>query len=132
MKNFFDVSKIPKYVRPMIGAVICGIIGILFPEVIGLGYGFLQFAINGNFNSITTNYVTLPIIVVLVLVVFLKIFATSFTVGSGGSGGVFAPSLAIGGFQALVKCGGCSEFLSESYSNPSSSCIVGMMALLQE
>ncbi len=129
VKNFFDVSKIPKYVRPMIGAAICGIIGIFFPEVIGLGYGFLQFAIDGNFSSITTNYVALPVILVLLLVVFLKIFATSFTVGSGGSGGVFAPSLAIGGFLGAAMWMVVQNFFPNLIPIPAPLVIVGMMAL---
>ncbi len=129
VKNFFDASKIPKYIRPMMGAAICGIIGIFFPEVIGLGYGFLQFAINGNFSSITTNYVTLPVILILLLIVFLKIFATSFTVGSGGSGGVFAPSLAIGGFLGAAMWIVVHNFFPNLIPIPAPLVIVGMMAL---
>lgn len=71
---------------------------MFFPEALGLGYGFLQYLINGQTNLIGINFVSAPILVVLLLVVHFKIVATSFTVGSGGSAGVFAPSLVIGGF----------------------------------
>jgi chloride channel protein, CIC family len=113
----------------MIGGAICGIIGIFFPEVIGLGYGFLQFVIDGNFSSITTNYVTLPAILILLLIVFLKIVATSFTVGSGGSGGVFAPSLAIGGFLDAATWIVVQNFFPNLIPIPAPLVIVGMMAL---
>ena len=83
----------------MIGAGISGVIAIFFPQVTGLGYGFAQFLIDGNFSAIKTNYFTLDsLALTLLLIVLLKILATSMTVGSGGSGGVFAPALVIGGF----------------------------------
>ena len=77
---------------------VAGVIAIFFPEILGLGYGFLQFSIIGSFASFPVNFLTLPVVLILLLLVFLKIFATSLTVGSGGSGGVFAPALVIGGY----------------------------------
>lgn len=62
-------------------------IGIFFPEVWGLGYGFLQYLIDGNLNLIGINFFTLPIIVVLLLVAVFKIVATALTVGPGGQRG---------------------------------------------
>jgi CIC family chloride channel protein len=62
---------------------------MFLPQVLGMGYGWLQIAMTGNF-------VLLPIILIPIIIV-AKIVATSLTVGSGGSGGVFAPSLVIGG-----------------------------------
>ena len=97
MKGFFSSLKVPKYVKPAIGLALTGVIGIFFPEVLGLGYGFIQYLIDGNLGLFSTNYFALPILAVLLLVVFFKILATSLTVGSGGSAGVFAPSLVIGG-----------------------------------
>ena len=110
VKTLFDTLKIPRYLRPMIGAAISGVIGIFFPEVIGLGYGFLQFAIDGNFSKVSVNYIALPTVAILLALIFLKIFATSFTVGSGGSGGVFAPALFIGGFLGALLWVVLSDF----------------------
>ena len=129
VRQFFDHLRLPKYVRPMIGAVLAGVIGIFFPEVLGLGYGFLQFVINGDFASISTNYVALPVVAVLLLLVFLKILATSVTVGSGGSGGVFAPSLAIGGFLGAFLWLVVNYFDPKAIPIPAPLVIVGMMAL---
>lgn len=97
-RAFFSSLKIPKVAKPVIGLALSGVVGVFFPEVMGLGYGFVQYLIDGNLNLIGTNYFSLPILAILVIVVFLKIAATALTVGSGGSAGVFAPSLVIGGF----------------------------------
>ncbi len=129
VKKFFDKLTIPKFVRPMIGAAVAGVIGIFFPEVLGLGYGFVQFAINGEFSSLMVNYFALPIIPLLLLLIFLKIFATSVTVGSGGSGGVFAPALAIGAFMGAFFWVVLQYFDPNAILVPAPLVIVGMMAL---
>jgi CIC family chloride channel protein len=79
----------PRFLKPALGGLLVGIIGMFLPQVLGMGYGWLQIAMSGNF-------VLLPIILIPVIVI-VKIVATSLTVGSGGSGGVFAPALVIGG-----------------------------------
>jgi chloride channel protein, CIC family len=129
VKRFFDRLKIPKYLRPMIGAAIAGLIGVFFPEVLGLGYGFLQYAIDGNLSLIYVNYIGLPVILILLALIFLKIFATSVTVGSGGSGGVFAPALFIGGFVGAVFWMVIHNFDPGAIPIPFPLVIVGMMAL---
>lgn len=101
LKKAFVRLKIPNYFKPMIGGGMAGAVAVFFPQVTGLGYGFVQLLINNNdnFSTVTTNYFAVSSITgLLLLIVFLKIFATSVTVGSGGSGGVFAPALVIGGF----------------------------------
>ena len=85
VRDIFRDIDIKPHFKPAIGAFLVGIIAIYFPEVLGGGYGFIQEAINGKMIGVF----------VLMLMV-AKLFAFSFTVGSGGSGGVFAPSLFIG------------------------------------
>jgi CIC family chloride channel protein len=128
-KRFFDSLSAPKYTRPLIGAALMGVIGIFFPEVLGLGYGFTQFLIAGNLNMITTNYFTLPILLVLVLLVLAKIVATSLTVGSGGSAGVFAPSLVIGGLVGASFWVVLNWLVPGQFPIPAPLVIVGMIAL---
>jgi len=82
----FERLPMPRYLVPAVGGLLVGLIGFFVPQVLGMGYGWLQLAMNEQ----------LPLKLVLALVV-LKILATSFTVGSGGSGGMFAPSIVIGG-----------------------------------
>jgi CIC family chloride channel protein len=129
VKGFFGSLSTPRYFRPMMGAAVTGVIGIFFPQVLGLGYGFLQYLVNGNLSAIAPNFFTLPLILTLLLVVFLKVVATSFTVGSGGSAGVFAPSLVIGGFLGAVFWVAVNSAFPGWIPVPAPLVIVGMMAL---
>ena len=83
--HFFRRLPIPNYVKPAIGGLLLGMVALWFPQVMAGGYGWIQEAINGN--------MALELMAVLAVA---KILATSFTISSGGSGGVFAPSLFIG------------------------------------
>jgi CIC family chloride channel protein len=84
-EDFFDALKIPDYIKPAIGGLVLGIIGFFFPQVFGVGYGAIEQTLNGDLT---------PVLVIGLL--GFKILATSLTLGSGGSGGVFAPSLFVG------------------------------------
>jgi len=83
--HFFRRLPIPNHVKPAIGGLLLGLVALWFPQVMAGGYGWIQEAIDGN--------MTLKLMAMLVVA---KILATSFTISSGGSGGVFAPSLFIG------------------------------------
>ncbi len=89
-RAYFQRLGMPRFLKPALGGFLVGIIGMFLPQVLGMGYGWLQILMSGNF-------VLLPIILIPIIIV-AKILATSLTVGSGGSGGVFAPALVIGGF----------------------------------
>jgi CIC family chloride channel protein len=129
-KQIFDHMRVPKYLKPMIGAGIAGIIAVFFPQVVGLGYGFLQFLIDGDYSQIAPNYFPLNFVALtLLLLVFLKIFATSVTVGSGGSGGVFAPALAIGGFSGAFVWMLVNYLLPGAFPSAAPLVVIGMMAL---
>ncbi|MHB1661548.1 MAG: chloride channel protein [bacterium] len=84
--DIFKKIEIKPHFKPMLGGAAVGAIAYFFPEIMGVGYGWLQLAILGKLAIIT-----------LILLGFLKIVATSFTISSGGSAGVYAPSLVIGG-----------------------------------
>jgi chloride channel protein, CIC family len=78
--------KIPNHFKPALGGLCTGIVGFFWPETLSFGYGFIQQAFNLQ--------LTVPFLVILAIG---KIFTTSFSIGSGGSGGVFGPSMVIGG-----------------------------------
>jgi CIC family chloride channel protein len=84
-EDIFDSWRIPPYVKPAIGGLILGAIGLYFPQIFGVGYDSIEKVLNGHM---------MPFLVLGL--VGLKLLATSLTLGSGGSGGVFAPSLFIG------------------------------------
>ncbi len=94
IRNLFKKFRVPNHVKPMIGGAVTGLIALAFPEIMGTGYGWVQLLEKGEFNDFLTFGI--PILIFLLLLVFAKIFATAFTVSSGGSGGVFAPGIFIG------------------------------------
>jgi CIC family chloride channel protein len=120
VRGMFRRLTIPKRYRPAIGGLVTGLIGLALPQVLGVGYGWLQLAMTPA---------AIPIIVMVGLI-FAKIVATSFSIGSGGSGGVFAPGLFIGGMLAASLWAAGSQFMA-SYlpSSPQPFVVVGMMAL---
>ncbi len=96
VKEFFERKNLSVYVKPVVGAFLVGVIGVFFPQILGDGYEYIEKAFRGEM-----------VFKMMVVLVFLKILATSLTIGSGGAGGVFAPSLFIGAmlggaFGALV------------------------------
>ncbi|MEL9915072.1 MAG: chloride channel protein [Thermoplasmatales archaeon] len=128
-KDMFSKIKIKKFLRPMIGGAVAGTISIFFPEVTGMGYGYLQYLIDGKLSLIRTNYIVLPLVAVLLVTILAKVVATSFTIGSGGSGGVFAPSLVIGGFLGAFLWLLLTMVNKTIVPTPAPFVIIGMMAL---
>jgi CIC family chloride channel protein len=97
-EDWFGIFKLPEYLKPALGGLIVGLIGFFYFDVFGVGYGG-SYGIGGVY--IERGGVDLALagelgLFTLVMLVILKIVATSLTIGSGGSGGVFAPSLFIG------------------------------------
>ncbi len=117
LRDAFRALRIPNMLKPALGGLILGSIGIFVPQILGGGYGWMQLAIQGN----------LPLYLMMGLVLG-KIIALSLTVSSGGSGGVFAPSLyvgvMVGGSVAIVV-----HFFSPGAANPVAFTVVGMAAL---
>jgi len=85
-KKVFHRLAVPVYIKPAIGGLVVGAIGFFLPQVFGQGYGWVQLAMAGSLS-----------LGLVLAVIAAKIVATSFTIGSGGSGGTFAPSVVIGG-----------------------------------
>jgi len=81
----FDAIAIPEWIKPAIGGALLGVVFAVFPQVFGVGYGAMNLAL--------VNQMEFQILFVLI---FVKILASSITLGSGGSGGIFAPSLFLG------------------------------------
>ncbi|MFV0443623.1 MAG: chloride channel protein [Planctomycetaceae bacterium] len=133
IKTFYGTQKvfaklpIPRVVRPALGAFIAGLCGVVlylvvFPQdrralaVLATGYGTLQEALANP------DQIGIPILATVALV---KILTTSLTISSGGSGGVFGPSMVIGG------CAGAAVGLAfnqvwPGHIDPSAFALVGM------
>ncbi len=100
VQGLFRSLRIKNHYKPMIGALVVGVIALIFPEVMGVGYGWVQMLFNNSVQSLPTF--GLPLLLVLIVLPFAKVFATSFSIGSGGSGGVFAPGIFIGASLGLI------------------------------
>jgi chloride channel protein, CIC family len=85
LRDFFRSLPIPAALNPAIGGLGVGVLALKFPQVLGGGYGWIQEAIDGRM-----------VLKLLLSLLFLKILAFALTVSSGGSGGVFAPTLFVG------------------------------------
>jgi chloride channel protein, CIC family len=106
-EDIFDKLKLPEYVKPAIGGLAIGVIGLFLPQIFGVGYQAMTDALLGN----------LPVTILGALVI-AKLVATSLTLGSGGSGGVFAPSLfmgaMLGGFYGNIAHGWWPDLVAPS------------------
>lgn len=81
----FDAIDIPDFYKTSIGGLLLGAIGLAFPQVFGVGYTTMNDAFHGEMG-----------LWLLFALIFVKILAASVTLGSGSSGGIFAPSLFMG------------------------------------
>jgi CIC family chloride channel protein len=125
--EIFKKSSLPAWVRPVIGAAAAGIIGLMLywsrgndPRalaVLATGYGMLQIAL--------TNPASLGISL-LVALALLKILTTSMTISSGGSGGVFGPSMVIGGCTGAAVGLVLHNYWPQLVPQPQIFAIVGM------
>ena len=113
--DFFKVVKVPNHIKPAIGGMITGVIGFFLPQTLAFGYGFAQQAI---YNELTIPF--------LLFLAFGKIFTTSFSIGSGGSGGVFGPSIVIGGAMGGVVGNIFHLIMPGVVTEPGAFVIVGM------
>lgn len=115
--HFFRKLRMKKAFIPALGGLLVGIIGLWHPQVLSGGYGTIQEALKGNLT-----------ISLMISLAILKIFATSFTISSGGSGGVFGPSLFIGAMLG----GAVGQFSHQHFphvvSYPGAFALVGMGA----
>ncbi|MGD9082060.1 MAG: chloride channel protein [Desulfobacterales bacterium] len=113
--GIFKSIKIPNHIKPAIGGLFTGIIGFFLPQTLAFGYGFAQKAL---FNELTIPF--------LFLLAIGKIFTTSFSIGSGGSGGVFGPSIVIGGAMGGVVGKLFHQIMPSVVTEPGAFVVVGM------
>ncbi len=111
--------KVPEFLKPALGGLTIGLLSLYFPQILGVGYESITEALLGK----------LPWFLLLVLV-FVKIFATSLTIGSGGSGGVFAPSLFIGAMMGGIYGHMVHHFFPSVTASSGAYSLVGMGAIV--
>jgi len=117
-QDLMKALPVPPWCRPAVGGLAVGAIAIVAPQVMGVGYGTLDAALWG-----------LAPLGLLVLLIPAKMVATSATLGSGGSGGIFAPSLFVG-----AMLGGAVGYAAGHWmpgvAGPGAYALVGMGAMV--
>ncbi|HHB81973.1 MAG TPA: chloride channel protein [Devosia sp.] len=108
----------PTLIRPMLGGFLVGMIALLYPEVLGVGYEATESAISNRLG-----------IGLLLGLIIAKTAATAITLGSGMGGGVFSPSLYLGAMTGAAFGIIASGFFPEFASTPSLYAIIGMGAV---
>ncbi len=119
IRDWFATLAINPQIKPIIGALIIGTLAISFPQIMGDGYKYIEQVLSGQ-----------GVLWVMIVLIFLKIFATAITLGSGGAGGVFAPALFIG--AVIGGAFGCvaNMYLPGLTASPGAYAAVGIGAFL--
>lgn len=119
LEDRFDSLKKPDYIKTTIGGLIVGLYGLSFPQIFGVGYEAMNLALLGNME-----------VTLLLALIFLKILASSMTLGSGSSGGIFAPSLFIGAMTGGLFGKILNNLFPSVTAGPGAYSLVAMSALV--
>ncbi|RKZ15756.1 chloride channel protein, partial [bacterium] len=112
-------SPLPKWLQPAVGGLLLGALMLRFPQVWGIGYETMVDVLNGHMAWY-----------LLLLLVAVKLAAVNLTLGSGFSGGIFAPALFLGGMLGGACGAGVEAILPGSAGSVGSFAMVGMAAMV--
>ncbi len=118
-EDLFDAIKIPEWIKPALGGMLLGLVLLKWPQVFGVGYGAINQSLLNEMSGL-----------LLFTLIFVKIGATSLTIGSGGSGGIFAPSLFIGAMAGGFFGWVVNILFPGITASPAAYALVGMGALV--
>jgi len=111
----FRKIPLPRHIKPALGGLGGGVIAYFLPQVLSMGYGWVQLAMDGQLA-----------LGLIVTIAFMKILATGLTISSGGSGGVFAPSMVIGGLTGAAVGTVFHRWMPGVVTQPAAFALVGM------
>lgn len=125
-----------RYVRALGGGLLLGLMLMVFPALFGEGYHYLQEILNGNMEALKEEsffreWLASPWIMLLFIgaLILTKIIAAGITIGSGGNGGTFAPTMFTGAFLGLFVAYGVNQ-TGLVHLNTSNFIAVGMAGAL--
>jgi chloride channel protein, CIC family len=125
-----------KYKKVLIGGIGLGLIVFLFPPIYGEGYEAIRSLIEGKESQLFYGSLFFPeydvdlvLLLFLMGLILIKPVASALTIGSGGSGGVFAPSLFLGGVFGYFFARGVNLFITNPIS-PANFTLVGMCGIM--
>ncbi|MBN1106802.1 MAG: chloride channel protein [Deltaproteobacteria bacterium] len=117
--DVFEDLALPRYAKPLLGGLFLGLTGLVYPHILGNGYPAI--------DLVLMEKLSLGMIFSLMV---LKILATSITIGSGGAGGTFAPSLFIGAMAGGFFGSIVHDLLPGVTASAGAYSIVGMAAVV--
>ncbi len=118
-EDAWDSIKFPEYLKAALGGLMMGTMGLVFPQVLGVGYGAIDLALMVKLSWWF-----------MALLALFKILATSITIGSGGSGGIFAPSLFMGAMAGGAFGAVAHHFFPSVAVSAGAYAVVGMGAVV--
>jgi CIC family chloride channel protein len=138
VRGFFQTSRLPLWARPALGGLLLGAFAVPLISMVGNhihqpgqglgllggGYGAVQMAISGS-EWLPEGWTTVGLLGALAIA---KLVAASLTIGSGGSAGDFAPSLAMGGLIGGAFGRAAQLLLHDTSIQPGAFALVGMGA----
>ena len=128
IRNFYGLTawfgrwRMPRALRPAIAGFAVGCIGLILPGALGTGYGYVQVGLDRQ------TLLGMDLWIILALP-FAKILATSLSIGSGGSGGIFGPGMVVGGLLGAGIWRLLEPIAPAIPAEPAPFVIVAMMAL---
>lgn len=117
--NFAQKLSLPIWLKPALGGVGVGLLGIFLPQVVGEGYEFL--------NEVFARHLSVTLLVLLLIGKFL---ATGLTLGFGSPGGSFAPALFIGGVMGGLYGEALHVFFPHLVEHPASYGLIGVAGMI--
>ncbi len=133
-----QVKKVKGFLpRALVGGLGLALIIMVFPAIYGEGYGTIKSLLNNNYNGIFTQSLfgglanqEFIFILLILAIILVKPIATALTIGSGGSGGIFAPSLFMGGLTGFLTAFVINYIYPDFNLSLSSFTLVGMCGLM--
>ena len=126
----FATLRLKRSAKVALGGLLTGVIGFFFPDILGTSYSVIQASFTAGQSELFADFGPLTI-AGFVCFFFMKAIATSCTVGSGGSGGVFAPALVCGGTLGAAVGLLFARILPASVGiHPAAFALVGMAGFL--
>lgn len=110
--------EIPLWIRPVLGGLLVGLIALMFPQVLGVGYGATDAALHGQFS-----------LGLLISLILAKTLATAITLASRFGGGVFSPALYIGAMTGGAFGIIAASIFPDLASDPGAYALIGMGAV---
>jgi chloride channel protein, CIC family len=116
--RFLRLPQNTVWVQPVAGGLLVGVVGWFVPQVLGVGYGFVGDALNGNMA-----------VRLMLLLLVLKLITVTVSYASGNAGGIFGPALFLGAMLGGTVGTVAHHFFPASTATPGAYALVGMGAV---